>query len=248
MARQRAHRASHARALDPVQHNMPASIAFFHTSPVHVATFDGLVQQLDADHVASHVVDESILADARRLGPTHADIVWRVNAAMHAAAAGGAKVVVCTCSTVGDVAERTDTRGQFVAMRVDRAMADEAVCLGPSVLVIAALESSLAPTRDLIEDSATRLGKPVRVRLVSASDAWAHFEKGDTRSYHVAVANAVRSAVADSTVVVLAQASMAGAATLLEDVAVPVLSSPRLGVRAANHLLQSLSAASKNKR
>ncbi len=212
---------------------MPPTLAFLHTSPVHVAPFDALVHRAEPTAKTHHVVDEALLADARRLGADDEEIQRRVAEAMWGAAAGGALVVMCTCSTLGGVAERMDTQGRFAALRVDRAMADEAVRLGPSVLVVAALQSTLAPTRELILDSARRLGLAVDARLLLVEQAWAHFERGDMPAYLEAIAQAVRAAGAGHQVVVLAQASMAGAEPLLADLGLPVLSSPRLGVAAA---------------
>ena len=51
--------------------------------------------------------------------------------------------------------------------------------------------------------------------------------------YAACIAAAVRQALPGPSVIVLAQASMAGAVPLLADAGVPVLSSPRLGVAAA---------------
>jgi hypothetical protein len=63
--------------------------------------------------------------------------------------------------------------------------------------------------------------------------AWGHFLKQDRESYIGAVAGAVRVAAGTCDVVVLAQASMAPAAQVLDGLGVEVLSSPELGVRGA---------------
>jgi hypothetical protein len=219
------------------------SIAFLHTAAVHVPTFDGLMRELAPGHPASHVVDESLLADARRLGIDDSGVVSRVNEAMARAATPGTHVVVCTCSTVGGIAERSQTQGQFIAMRIDRAMANEAVRLGPSVLVVAALESTLSPTQDLVHDSSRRIGKAVRVSTLAVPEAWQHFTQGDVSGYLATIAARARAAARGMDVVVLAQASMAGAAELLADLNMPVLSSPRLGVQAAIQRVQSQRSA-----
>lgn len=224
---------------------MPAAIAFLHTSPVHVPTFTRLLAEVAPGVQGVHVVDESLLQDARRLGADDAGVVRRVREAVVAASASAA-VVVCTCSTVGGAAEATPTDGRFVASRIDRAMADRAAELGPAILAVAALQSTLAPTAALIEDSAARLGLAARVAMLAMPEAWAHFEAGDLPAYHAAIAQRVRQALAGPdrpTVVVLAQASMAGAAELLAEVGVPVLSSPRLGVEAAVQALARTPAA-----
>lgn len=160
-----------------------------------------------------------------------------------AAAQNSAGVVVCTCSTIGGIAEAMDSGNQFVPMRVDRAMADGAVQSGTSILIVAALESTLAPTRALIEDSAHRQARHVRVSLAPIAEAWRHFEDGDIQAYIAAIASGVKKSLNGHHVVVLAQASMAPAADLLANIGVPVLSSPRLGVQAAVRALASHGAA-----
>lgn len=218
---------------------MLMSLAFLHTSPVHVPTFDGLLRELAPDQMASHFVDESLLADARSLGANDPQVISRVNDAMVQAAATGASVVVCTCSTIGGIAEHAQTDGKFIAMRIDRAMTDEAARRGPSILVVAALESALSATQDLVHDSSRRMGKPVQVSMVAVPEAWRHFEQGDGNAYLATIASRVTAAAQGKNVVVLAQASMAGAAELLVGLGIPVLSSPRLGVRAAIQQAQS---------
>lgn len=158
---------------------------------------------------------------------------------MAAAAARGASLVVCTCSTIGGVAERTPPNPRFRAARIDRAMADRAVQLGPRILLVAALQSTLEPTRDLLRESAERLGVEIEMEMLCVEQAWPLFERGDTAGYLEAIARAV-SAAAGADVVVLAQASMAGALPLLEGLGVEVLASPALGIRTA---LQQLRGA-----
>jgi len=211
---------------------MRRHIAFVHTSPVHVGTFERLVRAVDPALELEHLVAEDLLAEARRVGASDPALVARVHDAMRSAAANGAAIVACTCSTIGGAAERTPTEGRFVATRIDRAMADRAVASGPRILVVAALESTLAPTAELVRESAVALGVETRIRCVLAQDAWSHFEHGDLGAYVDAVVRAVRTASADTDVVVLAQASMAPAAERLGGLGVEVLSSPEPGVRA----------------
>jgi hypothetical protein len=112
-------------------------------------------------------------------------------------------------------------------------MANAAARAGPNVLVVAALQSTLGPTSDLIRDSAQRLGWQVKISEHHVSDAWQHFEQGNQVAYYAAIEAEVRKLLPGPSVVVLAQASMAPAAAALYDVAVPVLSSPALGVQDA---------------
>ncbi|WP_284617884.1 Asp/Glu/hydantoin racemase [Aquabacterium humicola] len=212
---------------------MRPSLVFLHTAPVHVPTFTALAAELAPGCDAHHVVDETLLAEARHAGTGDAALIARVQAAMRAAAqAHGAGAVVCTCSTIGGLAERTPTDGRFITARIDRAMADRAVASGPRILVVAALDSTLAPTAALLQESADVAGRAITPRCVLAEGAWACFEAGDIARYHERIAACVRTERGDADVVVLAQASMAPAADRLADLGIDVLASPRLGVQA----------------
>lgn len=198
-------------------------IGFLHTADVHVATFGALVEEVAPGEGHVHRVDEPLLDDARAGAPTGE----RVRAHVDALVAAGASVVVCTCSTLGPVAEEVVRPGVPV-VRVDRPLAEAAVRDGGRVAVVVALASTLGPTTDLLADAARRVGVRVVPEPVVCVDAWAAFEAGNLDAYHRAIADAVRDAVdrREPDVVVLAQASMAPAAALLADLPVPVLTSP----------------------
>jgi hypothetical protein len=221
---------------------MTGHIAFLHTAQVHVPTFERLVHELGPEVEAEHLVREDLLHEARTTGADHPALPAKVHDAMREAAADGAAVVVCTCSTLGGIAERTATGGAFAAQRIDRAMADRAVRMGPRVLVAAALESTLEPTRALVLSAAAQAGVGVRPSLLLVDGAWAHFEAGDTARYIEVLADAIRDAASAADVVVLAQASMAPVADELADLGIELLSSPRLGVA---HALATLHAANR---
>ncbi|WP_037617887.1 hypothetical protein [Streptomyces aureus] len=204
-----------------------APVALLHTSPAHIPVFDAL---RDADHpglALRHLVDEELLARARREGPDA--VAGEVRAMLAGAVAEGAGVVLCTCSTIGAVAERTDV-GVSV-LRVDRPMAAAAVAAGPRVVVLATVASTLEPTVALVEEEARRAGRPVEVRTALVERAWALFEAGDTDGCAKLVAEAA-DAVTDADAIVLAQASMTSAGRFTTT-SVPVLSSPRPGLAAA---------------
>jgi 2-dehydropantoate 2-reductase len=209
---------------------MADALAFLHTAQPHVQTFGRLVRDMAPDLDVRHLVMEELLADARVVGVDNAALVQRVQEAMREAASDGAAVVVCTCSTIGGIAEKTATGGAFSALRIDRAMADRAVRTGPRVLIVAAVESTLEPTTALILSAATQAGVGTRPSALLVQEAWAHFQAGDTGRYVETLAAAIRSAVGKADVVVLAQASMAPVTPLLADLGIDVLSSPGLGV------------------
>ncbi|MFG3288142.1 aspartate/glutamate racemase family protein [Streptomyces sp. NPDC048179] len=205
-------------------------LALLHTSPLHIPVFDAL---RDEDHPGlelRHLVAPELLARARRDGPEA--VAGDVTAALRRAAANAdVRAVLCTCSTIGEVAERAAAEVAVPVVRGDRPMAAAAVAAGPRVTVLATVESTLAPTLALIEDEARRANRPVRARAQLVPDAWTRFEAGDTEGCARLVATTADT-VTDTDVIVLAQASMTPA-TDLTTTTVPILSSPRPGLAAA---------------
>ncbi|GAU71231.1 hypothetical protein SSP35_30_00240 [Streptomyces sp. NBRC 110611] len=204
-------------------------LAVLHTAPVHVPVFDALRDEEAPGLALRHFVRPELLDRARAQGPEA--VGEEISAVLGAAAGDGARAALCTCSTIGGAAEAAGAAAGLPTLRVDRPMAAAAVAAGPRIAVLAALESTLAPTGDLIAEEAGRAGRAVGVRTVLVAGAWERFEAGDTAGYLAAVDSAVRR-VRDADVAVLAQASMAPVADAPGH-RVPVLSSPRLGLRAA---------------
>ena len=71
------------------------------------------------------------------------------------------------------------------------------------------------------------------IELKQVDNAWPHFESGDLDKYSRHIGEAIVEYAKDFDVVVLAQASMSKAVDYCEGVKTPVLSSPRIGVKAA---------------
>lgn len=208
------------------------TLTFLHTSPVHIATFDSLLAEIDPAIPVKHVVDESLLQDARIFGLTP-ELTARITRRIEQAIADDAAVVLCTCSTIGGSAEQISGVVNRTIIRVDRAMAERAVSIGTRIVVAAALASTLTPTRLLLQDAAAQAGKAISIVEVLCDDAWARFEQGDQTGYLQTIAECLRASAALGDVIVLAQASMSGATALCVDLPIPILSSPRLGLAAA---------------
>ncbi|MEU6806032.1 aspartate/glutamate racemase family protein [Streptomyces neyagawaensis] len=198
-------------------------LALLHTSPLHIPVFDALRDEAHPGLELRHFVAEDLLTRAGTDGP--ASVAGDVRALLDEAVAGGAAAVLCTCSSIGAVAEATDVG--VPVLRVDRPMAAAAVAAGPRIVVLATVRSTLAPTVALIEEEATG---PVEIRTLQLDDAWALFEAGDTEGYARAIAGAADE-VTDVDAIVLAQASMTPARRWTTTT-IPVLSSPRPGLAA----------------
>lgn len=212
-------------------------ISFLHTGQVHVATFDRLVDEFAPGMARQHRVEQGWLDEARDRGMSD-QLAATIRSAMSELAAGG--VGVCTCSSIGGAAEAAYSETAPV-VRIDRALMEAALDHGPRPLVAMCLESTRAPTMDLLADVAAKTGVAADPQVVMCEGAWQHFEAGDMDSYGRAIASAIMPVVtqAKPDCIVLAQASMACAEPLLERAGVPVLTSPRLGVMKALALLGS---------
>lgn len=220
---------------------MSDDLAFLHTARIHVDTFGVLMHELAPQLKVRHFVAEDLLETATNNGGLDLSLTEEIQETMREAALSGAKIVVCTCSTIGDAAERTETKGKFIATRIDRAMADAAVCCGSRILVVASVGTALQPTRQLLESSAQNADKNVNIEELLVPGAWPLFLKGADEAYTNTIASAIRSNGSVADVVVLAQASMAAAAAKCPDFSAPILSSPRLGVQAVISKLKELS-------
>jgi Asp/Glu/hydantoin racemase len=213
-------------------------VGFLHTSEVHVATFRALLARNAPQLGAVDAVDQPLLEEARARGIDD-DIRQRLETRLLGLHDRGAAVIVCTCSTLGAVAEQlTDSVGVPV-IRVDRPMAERAAEIGGRIAVVVAVASSLGPTRALLMDCIAKA--PGESTLIESPcvDAWTLFESGDAEGYLVRVAAHARQTADDADVIVLAQASMARAADRLTDLAIPVLTSPSTAVQHAAALAQS---------
>ncbi|MFE5623106.1 aspartate/glutamate racemase family protein [Streptomyces virginiae] len=199
-------------------------LTLLHTSPAHVPVFDALRDRHHPGAALRHLVVPELLDRARADGPRSVAPALR-----ELLAAAGPGPVLVTCSTIGATAEALAPALGAPVLRVDRPMAAAAVRTGPRIAVLAALASTLTPTAELLAEEAG--GRPVSVVPHLVPGAWESFEAGDTARYLSQVAEAA-DAVTGADVIVLAQASMAGAVDLVTT-STPVLSSPGPGLAAA---------------
>lgn len=222
---------------------MAQSLAFLHTSPVHVQTFTNLLAELAPDIPARHVVNEDLLSEACRAGKITPALYKRVEETLLTAVTEqDAAVVVCTCSSIGSVAEEVNARTHATLMRIDHPMAAEAVKSGSRIIVAATLPATMIPTRELILSEAREAGQEVQIIELLCDSAWRQFEQGKHEAYLREIAHNLQSASTQGDVIVLAQASMARAVELCSDLRLPVLTSPRSGLLAAIQAYRTIEA------
>ena len=203
-------------------------LAIVHTAPMLEPVFERLVRTARPDVETVHIVDEELLADAiANDGLTDANRS-AVAARVREAAATGADAVLVTCSSIGEAVEAAAGAVGVPVVRVDVAMAQEAVDAGRRIGVLATLRSTLRPTAALIRRTARDAGREVDIIEQLCDGAYAALRAGD-RDRHDALVRAGYEALRGRVdVVVLAQASMARILDALPEAGrhAAVLSSP----------------------
>jgi len=147
--------------------------------------------------------------------------------------------VPVTCSCIGRVYRLPDARYDFPILRVDEAMAEQAVRLGHRVGVVATLRATLQPTVKLLHEKAAAGDRPIEVIEVLCEKAFESVLAGDAETHDRLVLASVTRLTQEVDVIVLAQASMARAVATITAAAahVPILSSPELAVQRARSIL-----------
>jgi hypothetical protein len=199
-------------------------ITCLHTAQSHVENFTGVFGKEGWDEALDHIVRPDLLARAQTDGS--GDVSDDLRDLLHRCE--GADAVLCNCSTLGALVE--DIAAENV-VRIDRPAMEMAARYGKVMLAIC-LESTRLPSAALFEACA----KGKEADVVLCAEAWTHFEAGEMSAFHRSIAQSVGVAMIDAPqteCIVLAQASMAGAAPLLFGLGVPVLTSPELSLRAA---------------
>jgi Asp/Glu/hydantoin racemase len=221
---------------------MQKTLAFIHSGPAVTPVFDELGQELLPKARLFHMVDESLLQNTIQNGRLDKTTIRRLGRLVESAGEGGAHAVMVTCSSIGPAVPLLRPLFDFPVLRIDEAMAEEAVHLGKKVGVVATLASTLEPTTTLIRDTAIRMQRECEVVACLCAGAFEILLRGDTEVHDRIVLNRVAKLMSEVSVVALAQASMARILAQLpaDQRKVPVLASPRLAMIRASDVIASL--------
>jgi len=208
-------------------------LAFLHSAAVHVDTFDQLANNADPSVPLRHVVREDLFANVLAIGKLTPPIAAAVHAQVLQLVGEGARLVVCTCSTLGRCAETTPVTGRAAVLRVDRPLAERVVATGQRILVAAAPPSAMVAAVELLQDVASQQHRPLAHEELACDAAWPLFLAGAHSGYAKKIAALVESGARSGDQVMLAQASMAPALRLIERRDIDVSASPTVGVAEA---------------
>lgn len=206
-------------------------LAIIHTAVVTVEALKPLAAELLPDYEVMNIVDDSILPQLKANGGDVSEVEGRLVQYMKIAESAGADLILNACSSVGEVVAIAQQQVNVPIVRIDEAMAEEAVRRGKKIGVAATLHTTLRPTLDLIKAKAESADGDYQIESTLVSEAFERLMAGDKDGHDAVLASALEKFVKTVDVVVLAQASMARVvATLPEALQGRFLSSPRLGM------------------
>lgn len=219
---------------------MSVTIAYLHTSHVLIPLFRELSRRELPEAEQFHMVDESLIQNTIRAQKLTNTTTRRVLAMVASAREGGADAVVVTCSSIGAAASLAGRLFDFPVVRVDEAMAEEAVRAGRRIGVAATLRTTLEPTVALLREKAATAQREVELVESLSEGAFEAVLAGDTARHDRILTESLSRLAGAVDVVVLAQASMARVVQGLpaDPHRVPILSSPELAVKRARSLLR----------
>jgi len=221
-------------------------LGFLHTAEVHVDTFETLA--LAKALSTQHRVHESWLQQASSTGLDSSlrdKITRELKSLRH-----DCDVVICTCSTLGELAAQFDDSHVF---RVDAPMMAQAAAIAASgktgaiTLLAYCLESTRVTSTQLLANALHEHDQKINIREVDCKAAWPHFEDGNSQRFGETIAAQIEACTISATdaseevaSVVLAQASMTAALPYLgQSLVSKVLSSPANAISHAQTLVHA---------
>lgn len=184
-------------------------------------------------------LDDSILPQLMENGGRLDEVEERMFTYARFAEQSGADVILNACSSVGELVEKMRKQVKIPVVRIDEAMAEEAVCRGKHIGVAATLPTTLKPTLRLLEQKAAGYHRKVRIKSVLLEEAYWRLAAGDKEGHDRLLAESLLKFVRNQDVVVLAQATMAQVVRHLPEVELEkFLSSPRLGMEQVEWVLE----------
>ncbi len=221
---------------------MAKILTILHTGPTTVPVIGRIAKDtLPPGVTVRNVVDDSLLIDTRKAGFMTKDVADRLVSYVKLAESHGSDCVLFACSSVGPAVDLAREAVRIPVLKIDEPMAEAAVARGPRIAIIATVDTTLKPTRDLIEKAAQRSGARIQIETFLCDKAFDALTEGDVETHNKLLIGDIIDCAAKFDVVVLAQASMTNILpSLPESAKAKVLTSPKLGVEATAKVLESL--------
>jgi Asp/Glu/hydantoin racemase len=217
-------------------------LAIIHTTSATVDTMKALAAELVPGCELVNFVDDSILPQLAQNGANLAEVEERLIHYARFAEQVGADVILEACSSVGEIVAKMQSAVSIPIVRIDEAMAEQAVQRGEQLGVAATLQTTLQPTTRLLREKAQMAGRKVEVTPLLIEGAYQKLMAGDREGHDNLLVEKLQELARTVDVVVLAQASMARVLPRLSLAAQDkILVSPRLAMERVKNVIASLS-------
>jgi aspartate/glutamate racemase len=206
-------------------------IGILHTTTATVDLLKRLAGEILPGFKLLHYVDETILAQVAADQGSLENVVERLRKHALTAQEMGADAVLNACSSVGESVQELRLSLFVPVVRIDEAMAEDAVRRARVVGVAATVSTTLQPTVRLINEKAAQSGQEILIETALISEAFARLSAGDQQGHDVLLAEGLQTLLDKAEIVVLAQASMARVLDSFDpQTQSRFLTSPRLGM------------------
>lgn len=220
--------------------------AIFHSSAGTLAMIQSLTRELMPDAVIVHFVEDSMINDVIKNNGVTTAINVRLAAYVQCANLAGCQIFMTACSSIGRSVEDCQFLSPIPVMRIDEAMAREAVEKYENFAVLATVGTTLRPTLEFIERMAAESGRGPVIRSKLMEEAFTAFLAGDYAKHDDIVAAGIKEVLEqDCQAIVLAQASMSRVLDKTGKLPVPVLTSPERGVLLLKNRLEAMEGGGK---
>jgi Asp/Glu/hydantoin racemase len=217
------------------------TVAAVFTAQSIVESIKQLIAELVPGCRVISIIEDAMIQDVIRAGQVTPEIARRLVRYYLAAQDTGADLIFNTCSSIGDVAIMARRLVSIPIVKIDDAMAAEAVRIGTRIGVLATLPTTLAPTVRLVQAQAEKAGRTVSVVEGLAKGAYEALVAKQPEEHDAMVIAAAEHVASQADVIVLAQGSMARMeAALAQRTGKPVLSSPQRGVLEVKAILERM--------
>jgi len=213
------------------KYNKLMIVAAIHTALAMVEPTKALFAEHLPDVRLINIIDESLIQDVISTGSVPPAVKKRLINYYYSAVDAGADIIFNTCSSVGEVASIARNFIPVPIIKIDEAMATEAVSKSNRIGVIATLSTTLGPTCRMIEAKAFETGKKISIVEGLANGAFQAIISGDKETHDSIIMRTALELADQCDAIVLAQGSMARMADAIsEKTGIPVYSSPLSGV------------------
>ncbi|MGI6084430.1 MAG: aspartate/glutamate racemase family protein [Acetivibrionales bacterium] len=221
--------------------NSTMSIALVHGIPGVINTMDTLARRICPGVTVYHLLNEGLFLELSRAGGITPSIMRRLSLFISSAEDAGASVILVTGSTLSPAVDVARKMVSVPILKIDEAMAEEAVKLGATIGLVATEEATVKPSTQIISSKATELMRDVKIITRVSPEARKLFREGNVSEHDALIVEMVKELESKADVIVLAQSSMYSAlAAARSSVSIPVFASPELALNRVRQILTEM--------